>query len=527
MVGQNSINTVQDVHYVGGIGEWLRFHDRQHPEDDAVVFGDRRLSFAALNRRVNQVANALAECGIEKGERVALLLLNSNAFVETFFACAKLGAIAVPLNYRLSPAEIGFILGDSGARVIVYHPRFAELFRPIRGETVLKHGIAVTGDDESPEAGDADYERVLAASPDSDPETLVEQLDPLMMMYTSGTTGKPKGALLTHSNPTWITHNTQLSPLALIDGDSVLTVAPLFHIGGLAIHTLPCMHLGRKVILHGVFDPVETLRTIERERVSVLFLLPAMWQAVMQVPDFGSYDLSSLRYLVSGGSPCPIPVIEFFQSRGLPFLEGFGMTETTASACVLGNEDAVRKNGSVGKPLTHVQMRIVDDEDRDVAPGETGELVLRGPSMFREYWNRPDATEESCRNGWFHSGDLARQDEEGFYYIVDRKKDMLISGGENVYPTEVEQVLYRHPKVQEIAVIGVPDERWGEVPMALVVPPAGEHLTLEELQDFCRDKLARFKTPKHLAELSELPRTATGKVLKRELRQQYTESAKQ
>jgi fatty-acyl-CoA synthase len=231
-----------------------------------------------------------------------------------------------------------------------------------------------------------------------------------------------------------------------------------------------------------------------------------------------------LRYLISGGAPCPIPVIEFFQKRGLPFLEGFGMTETTASACVLGNEDAIRKNGSVGKPLLHVQMRIVDEEGNDVAPGDTGELLLRGPSIFLEYWNRPDATEEAFQGGWFHSGDLAPQDEEGFYYIVDRMKDMLISGGENVYPTEVEQVLYRHPKVQEVAVIGAPDEKWGEVPMALVVPKPGERLTLDELEAFCRDKLARFKTPKHLVEIDELPRTATGKILKRELRKQFTES---
>lgn len=510
-----------DVHFTGGIGEWLRYHRDQHPGSEAVIFGETRLDFGTLNSRVNRVARALSARGIDKGDRVSLLLLNGNAFLETFFACAKLGAIAVPLNFRLSPGEISFILSDSGARVLVYHPRFAPLFESIRGETALEHGIAVCGPDDSPLAGDVDYEETLAEQPDAEPETLVEQADPLMMMYTSGTTGRPKGAVLTHANPTWITLNTQLSELAIHAGESILTVAPLFHIGGLAIHTLPALHLGARTVLHAMFDPEETLRTIQRERISALFLLPAMWQALTQVPNFDDYDLSSLRYLVSGGSPCPIPVIEFFQGRGLPFIEGFGMTETTASACVLGNADAVRKNGSVGKPLTHVQMRIVDEDDNDVPPGETGELVLRGPSIFKEYWNRPEATADDCRNGWFHSGDLARQDEEGFYYIVDRKKDMLISGGENVYPTEVEQVLYRHDSIQEVAVIGVPDERWGEVPMALVVPPQGETITLEEIEAYCRDKLARFKTPKHLAVLDELPRTATGKVLKRELRDQY------
>jgi fatty-acyl-CoA synthase len=345
-----------------------------------------------------------------------------------------------------------------------------------------------------------------------------------MMMYTSGTTGRPKGALTSHGNASWNAIHSMLSDMAVLRSDIVLTVAPLFHIGGLAVNTLSALYIGATLILQSQFDPPEVLRTIEREGVHTLFLVPAMWQALTLVPDFDSYKLNNLRSLISGGAPCPIPVIEFFQKRGLRFYEGFGMTETCAGVCILGNEDAVRKNGSVGKPLMHEEMRIVDETGNDVRPGETGELVLRGPNIFLEYWTRPDATEEVFQGGWFHTGDLARQDEEGFYYIVDRKKDMLISGGENVYPTEVEQVLYRHPKVQEVAVIGAPDETWGEVPMALVVPRPGERLTLEELEAFCRDKLARFKTPKHLVELEEMPRTATGKILKRELRKQFAGS---
>jgi fatty-acyl-CoA synthase len=523
MVSHSSHVGAHDPHYLGGIGDWPRFHAERNPEQEAIVFGKLRLSYREFNTRINQAANALALHGVSKGDRVAILLLNSNTFLEVFFACAKLGAIAVPLNYRLSSAELLFILNDAQAEVLVCHQSLKDLITPIYEQTALKHVIIATIDGEEASGG-SDYEQVIAKSPDTEPTTLVVQNDPLMMMYTSGTTGKPKGALLSHANPTWVAVNTMLSDLAMHRHDTALTVAPLFHIGGLAIHTLPALYIGATMVLHSQFNPVETLRTVERERVNVLFLLPAMWQALTLIPDFDKHDLSSLRYLISGGAPCPIPVIEFFQKRGLPFLEGFGMTETTASACVLGNEDAIRKNGSVGKPLLHVQMRIVDEEGNDVAPGDTGELVLRGPSIFLEYWNRPDATEEAFQGGWFHSGDLARQDEEGFYYIVDRMKDMLISGGENVYPTEVEQVLYRHPKVQEVAVIGAPDEKWGEVPMALVVPKPGESLTLEELEEFCRDKLARFKTPKHLVEIDELPRTATGKILKRELRKQFTES---
>ncbi len=506
-----------------GVGAWVRHLADQRADHDALVFEGVRYSYRDFNQRINRAANGLAGLGVGKGDRVAMLLLNSNAFLEVLFACAKLGAIAVPVNFRLSPAEVGFILENSEAATLVYHPVFAALARPGRGNGFLNNVIAVAQRDHAAAAGDADYEALLAGASDAEPEAQVLPDDPLMMMYTSGTTGRPKGALLSHGNATWNCIHAHISDMGVLRSDIVLNVAPLFHIGGLAVNTLTALHIGATVILQAQFDPVQVLKALESERVNKLFLVPAMWHALTLVPDFDDYDLSALRALTSGGAPCPIPVIEFFQSRGFKFYEGFGMTETCAGVCILGDADAVRKNGSVGKPLMYEQMRIVDETGNDVPQGETGELVLRGPNIFLEYWNRPDATEEAFRDGWFHTGDLARQDEEGFYYIVDRKKDMLISGGENVYPTEVEQVLYRHPKVQEVAVIGTPDERWGEVPMALVVPKDGNAPTLEELEAFCQDKLARFKTPKHLVVLDELPRTATGKVLKRELRKEYAE----
>jgi fatty-acyl-CoA synthase len=514
---------MRNSYQLGGIGDWLRHHARHRAAHPAIIFNEKSYSYLEFNTRINQTASALSGLGVKKGDRVALLLLNSNAFLETLFACAKLGAIAVPINFRLSPAEINFILNDAGAEILLYHPVFKELFEPVRMETAVRHAIAVTAAGEDT-GSDLNYEDLLRENDATEPDAEVMQHDPLMMMYTSGTTGRPKGALISHGNASWNAIHSMLSDMAVLRSDIVLTVAPLFHIGGLAVNTLSALYIGATLILQSQFDPPEVLRTIEREGVHTLFLVPAMWQALTLVPDFDSYKLNNLRSLISGGAPCPIPVIEFFQKRGLRFYEGFGMTETCAGVCILGNEDAVRKNGSVGKPLMHEEMRIVDETGNDVRPGETGELVLRGPNIFLEYWNRPDATEEVFQGGWFHTGDLARQDEEGFYYIVDRKKDMLISGGENVYPTEVEQVLYRHPKVQEVAVIGAPDETWGEVPMALVVPRPGERLTLEELEAFCRDKLARFKTPKHLVELEEMPRTATGKILKRELRKQFAGS---
>lgn len=509
----------QSIHYIGGVGEWLNFHSVHRAKAEAVVFGDLRLDYETLNSRVNRLANAFTEKGIQKGDRIALLLLNGNAFLEAFFACAKLGVIAVPINFRLSPAEIAYILNDSQSRILVCHGVLEPLVTPILSETSVTPTIMVNKSADGNSA-QLHYEDVLAASTDTTPDTYVDQQDPLMMMYTSGTTGHPKGALLTHANASWSAVNAMMSDFAITRQDVTLTIAPLFHIGALAA-TLPVLYMGAKVVVQAQFDPAGALKVVEDEGVTNLFLVPAMWQALSMVPDFDKYDLSTLRFLTSGGSPCPIPVIEFFQQRGLRFFEGFGMTETTAGACILGNEDAVRKHGSVGKPLIHMQMRIVDENDQDVRPGETGELVVRGPNVFSEYWNKPEATAEAFRGGWFHTGDLARQDEEGFFYIVDRKKDMLISGGENVYPTEVEHVLYRYPGVQEVTVIGVPDETWGEVPMALVVPAGDAEITLEDIQEFCRDKLARFKTPKQLAVLDELPRTATGKVLKRELRKQY------
>ncbi|MCC5859637.1 MAG: o-succinylbenzoate--CoA ligase [Ectothiorhodospiraceae bacterium] len=513
----------EQARMLDGIGAWVRHLADQRGDHEALVFEGVRYSYRDFNQRINRAASALTGMGVSKGDRVAMLLLNSNAFLEVLFACGKLGAIAVPINFRLSPAEVGFILEDSQAATLIYHPLFSALVEPGRGNGFLKHAVAVAQEGHAAGAGDGDYEQLLAGADASEPDTRVLPDDPLMMMYTSGTTGRPKGALLSHGNATWNCIHAHISDMGVLRSDIVLNVAPLFHIGGLAVNTLTALHIGATVILQSQFDPVEVLKTLQAERVNKLFLVPAMWHALTLVPNFDDFDLSALRALTSGGAPCPIPVIEFFQSRGFTFHEGFGMTETCAGVCILGDADAVRKNGSVGKPLMYEQMRIVDEQDKDVPQGETGELILRGPNIFLEYWNRPDATEEAFRNGWFHTGDLARQDEEGFYYIVDRKKDMLISGGENVYPTEVEQVLYRHPKVQEVAVIGAPDERWGEVPMALVVPRDGGAPTLEELQAFCRDKLARFKTPKHLVVLTELPRTATGKILKRELRKQYGE----
>ena len=512
------------LHHIGGMGDWLTVHRRQRPDQTALIFEGLHESYAQLDERCNRLAQALASRGAQKGDRVAALLLNGNPFIEALFACAKLGALFVPINYRLSPGEIHFILEDASARVLFYHDDFAATVENARADSPVEHAIIVPRSIAEAGPGDERYESLLEAGEDRNPDVEIDQNDACLMMYTSGTTGRPKGAILSHGNMTWHCVNTLLSPAEVNTDDVVLTVAPLFHIGGLNIFSIPALHRGATVVLHAQFDPVATLASIAQERASMLFMVPAMWQALTQVPDFDRYDVTSLTTGLTGGAACPIPVIEFFQDRGINFIEGFGLTETAPSICVLESKDAVRKNGSVGKPLTLSTLQIFDAEHQPVAAGEIGELVVRGPSVFEGYWNRPEATAEAFANGWFHTGDLARVDEEGFFYIVDRKKDMLISGGENVYPTEVEQVLYRHPSIRDIAVLGVPDERWGEVALAVVVPEPGQHVTLEELRNFCRDQLASFKIPKQLIELDALPRTATGKVLKRELRAQAMES---
>ena len=303
----------------------------------------------------------------------------------------------------------------------------------------------------------------------------------------------------------------------LHEGDRTVTVAPMFHIGGLGVHTLPLLYVGGTSAILSAFDPEKTLATMARERVTVQFLLPVMRSALMTVPGFETYDLSALKLAVTGGAPCPLPVLEYFQAKGVPFQEGFGLTETAPTVSILDADHVKVKAGSVGRAVFHVETRIVDENDRDVPTDQVGELVVRGPNVFAGYWGLPEATAEAFCGGWFHTGDMGRMDAEGFVTLVDRKKDMIISGGENVYPIEVEQVLYRHPAVREVAVVGVPHSKWGETPIAVVALKDGEQATRDDLISYARERLAHFKCPTRVEYVPELPRNATGKVLKRVL----------
>ncbi|GAB2864339.1 acyl-CoA synthetase [Nocardioides pacificus] len=503
-----------------GIGSWVTTRAFLSGDRIAIVDGERRLTYSTLDSSTNQLARALSALGVRRGDRVAGLLLNSTAFIETMLATAKLGAVFVPMNVRLAPAEITYLLADSGAGVFVYSAPLASVARAaVAGEGVRVRSRLVVGGE--PEDGELRYERVLASGEARPVDADVDRRDVSCLMYTSGTTGRPKGAMLTHDNHLWNVVNSLSFGRGLRETDVTVTVAPMFHIGGLGIHTLPLLYLGGTNVLLPSFDPAQTLRVMSRERATVQFMVPAMWAALMSVPSFDDFDLSSLELAVSGGAPCPLPVIDFYQGKGLPFQEGFGMTETAPIVSVLDADHVKEKAGSIGRAVFHVEARIVDDADKDALTDEVGELVLRGPNVFTGYWGLPEATAEAFRGGWFHTGDLGRMDAEGFITLVDRKKDMIITGGENVYPIEVEQVLYRHPAVREVAVVGVPDVRWGETPVATVALQDGAEPTAEDLIAYTRERLAHFKCPTRIEFVAELPRTATGKVLKTVLRQQH------
>lgn len=508
----------------GGIGDWIVRRAARKPEAVALIDGDtgRTITYGELETNVAELATGLYEHGIRRGDRVALLMENTPEFVEVIFAAWYLGAVVVPINFRLAGPEIRYLLSDSGACAMVVSDRFADLATSALDGNGAAIRFVVT-------AGDVAAVASLPTSPLADlrggarrrPDPLTSPDDLCIVMYTSGTTGRPKGAMLSHGNMQWNAINVATIGTGLSGVTRTLAVAPMFHIGALGLSVLPILYAGGTVVTVRAFDPAACLKLIAEHRVTTQFMVPAMWSSLSSVPDFDDHDVSSVEYVLCGGAPCPIPVIEFYQQRGWAFLEGFGMTEASPNTLVLDADNVVSHAGSVGRPFMHVDVRIVDEEDHDVRVGEVGELVLRGPNIFAGYWGLPVETAEAFRGGWFHSGDLGRADEDGFITLVDRKKDMIISGGENVYPIEVEQVLFRHPEVADVAVIGVPHERWGESVMAVIVPVEGASPDADAIIAYTREHIAHFKCPRVVEVLEELPRTATGKVLKRELRQQF------
>jgi len=502
-----------------GIGFWLTKRELLNGNREALVDGERRLTYRQLNRRVNQLARFLQGMGLKRGDRCAILAYNCLEFVEVIFATAKLGLILVPLNWRLAPAELSFIISDSGAETLFFDPEFAAAVESLKGKTALRRFISI-GQKEI--TGATPYEKALTSQRDEEPgpDRTVELDTPHIIMYTAGTTGRPKGAVLGQGASFWNAVNMSLC-VDLTSKDRTLTVLPLFHVGGIGLYTLPTLYQGGTAVIQRTFDPKVTFRLIKDERIDVLFGVPAIFLFLIQDSDFKSGAMSRLRSVMSGGAPLPVSLIHQYHEAGIILQQGFGMSEAAPGIAALDRDRALAKAGSIGRPLFHMEVRIVDDQNHDQAVGQTGELLIRGPNLMQGYWNRPEATVEAFMEGWLHTGDLARMDEDGDLYIVERKKDMYISGGENVYPAEVENTIFELPQVAEAAIIGVKDKTWGEVGQAIVVLKAGQKLTETEVLNFLKGRLAKYKVPKSVIFVDQLPRNAAGKVLKNVLKEKY------
>ena len=503
--------------------DWIAHHAATRGDKEAMrdLASGRSFTYTEMNERTSRLASALRfDFGIGWGDRVAVLAQNDTNFFEVQFACWKLGAVFVPLNWRLAVPELEFIVGDCTPDVIIHDAGFAEAAGVLAETCEIAHRISwgsALGDS-------APYEDlIIAAEPLAEAEATSHD-DILTIMYTSGTTGRPKGAIITHGMTFW----NAVSCVEFFGlGESMINLAilPLFHTGGLNVFANPAFHFGGTTLVVRTFDPAECLALLSSEEVGITHTIgvPANWLFMSQVPAFAEASFPTVIAPAVGGSPTPVPLIEAWASKGLPLQQAFGMTETSPLVLALKPEDCETRIGSAGLPAMHTEVRVVTENGDTAAAGEIGELWVRGPNVTPGYWNRPDADRDSFTDGWLHTGDAARTDEDGFYYIVDRWKDMYISGGENVYPAEIENVIYRLDGIAEVAVIGVPDEKWVEVGRAIVVRPPGSEITETEIINHCRTNLARFKVPQSVVFIEEIPHNATGKVLKRELRELHGE----
>ena len=497
--------------------DWMAHFGRRTPEKVAVVdlASQRRFTYAQFDARISRLASHLRnEMKVARGDRVAVLALNTTDTLEVQFACGRLGAIFLPLNTRLTVPELQYIVSDASPKVIIHDADLADMALTVAGLCGVSSALLL-GDGGSYEAG-------IAAAKPLDKAEEVTLDDVSTIMYTSGTTGQPKGAIITHGMTFWNCVN--LGGPAYISPSSVLlTVLPLFHTGGLNCYTNPVLHAGGTVLMMRAFDPGQALQLISdpAQGINQFFGVPAIYQFMAQHPAFVSADFSRLVIGGVGGAPMPVPLLKVWEARGVALQQGYGMTEISPAVLTLDKEDAARKAGSSGKPVLHTEVRIVRPYGTDAGVGELGELWVRGPNVTPGYWNKPDANASSFTDGWLHTGDATRVDEEGFYYIVDRWKDMYISGGENVYPAEVESVLHQLTAIAEAAIIGIPNEQWGEVGMAIVAVKPGQTLTAEEIHAHCQANLARFKCPRLIEFVDALPRNATGKIHKPTLRKTF------
>ncbi len=477
------------------------------PESPAVRLGGTALTYAELDERSARLAALLREKGLQEGDRVGVMLPNVLEFPISYYGVLRAGCVVVPMNVLLKRREIAFYLEDSGAKLLLAWHGFAEEAR----------GGAADAGAELIEVEPESFAALLAGQEPVTEVAATDENDTAVILYTSGTTGKPKGAELTHLN---LHRNADVASRTTCEieaGDIVFGGLPLFHSFGQTVGMNATLKVGACLSLVPKFDPAEALETMQRDGITHFYGVPTMFGALLHHPEREDYDTSALRTCITGGASMPVEVLRGFeQAFGAIVLEGYGLSETSPVSSS-NHPDKERKPGSIGTPLEGVEMKVVDEDDNEVAQGEVGEIVIRGHNIMKGYWQRPDATAEAMRGGWFHSGDMARTDEEGYFYIVDRKKDLIIRGGYNVYPREVEEVLYEHPKIREAAVIGVPHDEWGEEIGAAVVLHEGEALDPEEVSAYVKERIAAYKYPRLVWFLDDLPKGPTGKILKREI----------
>ncbi len=501
------------------VGSLLTMQANKFPDRTALIYENNRFTYRQFNQRSNQIANALLRFGLQKGDRVATLLFNSLELVEVFMGAAKVGVVFTPINFRLAAEEVIHLVNHSDARIFVLGEDFFPLAGNILPQLAKVQQVISVGKAPLPQA--IDYESLLQGSGDDEPRIAVSEEDECQMLYTSGTTGKPKGAVLTHGNVLWNLINTLLAREDK-EGEIALITGPLYHAAALNNHFLIRLGLAGASVLMKHFDPRIFMEIIQKEKVNVISGAPAMFHLLLNLPDVEKYDTRSITRCTLGSSTLPDEtkkkLLKLFPNAG-GIYDVYGATEVSPTLTVLKAADSFRKTACVGPAVPFMEVRIVDGQDREVSRGETGEIICRGPNIMKGYYQDPEGTAEALKGGWLHTGDIGRMDEEGFVYIVDRKKDMIISGGENIYPREIEELLYHHPKIQEAAAVGIPDPLWGESVKAFVVLKAGMSMSEEEVIEYCKAHLASYKKPKQVKFVDSLPRNPSGKVLKNLLRE--------
>jgi len=500
------------------IGDWAERRAVLSPNREALFDNIEKnlYTFKDLNLRANKLARVLLNEGISKGDRVAMFSTNRIESLDLFLATGKIGAILVPFNVRLSIRELEYLIKKTSPSIFFYEPMLEEKALEIKNLNLIKKNLVMGN---KAILNDTTTQKLTEKISNSKVERpIINFEDPHLILFTGGTTGLPKGAVIPHRLIFWNSVNTILS-WSLTPEDIQPLLFPLFHTGGWNVLLVPFYHLGAKTILMGDFNPEETIKVIEREKSTIVVGVPTMFHAMANSSLFKETNFDSVKIFISGGAPCPVAIMERYWAKKKPFKMGYGLTEVGPNNFYLPEKDIRKKPTSVGLPVFHCDMRIIDTKtNHDVKKGDVGELLLKGPHIFSGYWEEPEETRKTIeQDGWVHTGDLAKQDEDGFYYIVGRRKEMYISGGENIYPVEIEELLFKHPAIDLAAVIGIPDEKWGEVGKAILTLKPGQSLKSEEIREYLATKLAKYKVPKYFEIRDSLPLSATGKILKRKL----------